>query len=84
MAVRPILLAVADPAPLRLAVLVAFAGLAVAFLASAIRIFREYERGVVEQGESLQGRLLLLDALAMEWRTIKLARDPKCAECGQR
>ena len=33
-------------------------------------------------GESLQGRLLLLDALSMEWRTIKLARDPKCAVCG--
>ena len=34
-------------------------------------------------GQSLQGRLLLLDALSMEWRTIRLARDPKCAECGQ-
>ena len=34
-------------------------------------------------GESLQGRLLLLDALSMEWRAIKLARDPKCAVCGQ-
>ena len=33
-------------------------------------------------GESLQGRLLLLDALSMEWRTIKLARDPVCAVCG--
>ena len=33
-------------------------------------------------GESLQGRLMLLDALSMEWRTIKLARDPKCAVCG--
>ena len=33
-------------------------------------------------GESLQGRLLLLDALSMEWRAIKLARDPKCAVCG--
>jgi molybdopterin-synthase adenylyltransferase len=33
-------------------------------------------------GESLQGRLLLLDALSMEWRTIKLARDPKCSVCG--
>ncbi len=33
-------------------------------------------------GESLQGRLLLLDALSMEWRTIKLARDPKCLVCG--
>ena len=39
---------------------------------------------IMNIGESLQGRLLLLDALAMEWRTIKLARDPKCAECGQR
>jgi molybdopterin-synthase adenylyltransferase len=29
----------------------------------------------------LQGRLLLLDALNMEWRTIKLARDPNCAIC---
>lgn len=33
-------------------------------------------------GESLQGRLLLLDALALEWRTIKLGKDPACAVCG--
>lgn len=33
-------------------------------------------------GDSLQGRLLLLDALAMEWRTIKLSKDPACAVCG--
>lgn len=33
-------------------------------------------------GDSLQGRLLLLDALAMEWRTIKLARDVSCTVCG--
>ena len=38
---------------------------------------------IMNIGKSLQGRLLLLDKLAMEWRTIKLARDPKCAECGQ-
>ncbi len=36
---------------------------------------------ILNIGESLQGRLLLLDALSMEWRTIKLARDPKCAVC---
>jgi molybdopterin-synthase adenylyltransferase len=36
---------------------------------------------IMDIGESLQGRLLLLDALAMEWRTIKLSRDPKCAVC---
>jgi adenylyltransferase/sulfurtransferase len=33
-------------------------------------------------GETLVGRLLLLDALAMEVRTIKLAKDPACAVCG--
>ncbi|MDD2933953.1 MAG: molybdopterin-synthase adenylyltransferase MoeB [Methylotenera sp.] len=33
-------------------------------------------------GESLQGRLLLLDALSMEWRTIKLGKDPACLVCG--
>lgn len=32
-------------------------------------------------GDSLQGRLLLLDALAMEWRTIKLGKDPACSVC---
>lgn len=32
-------------------------------------------------GETLQGRLLLLDALTAEWRTIKLARDPHCSVC---
>ena len=36
---------------------------------------------IMNIGESLQGRLLLLDALSMEWRTIKLARDPKCVVC---
>jgi len=33
-------------------------------------------------GETLNGRLLLLDALAMELRTIRLARDPACTVCG--
>jgi len=32
-------------------------------------------------GETLNGRLLLLDALAMEWRSIALAKDPACAVC---
>lgn len=35
-------------------------------------------------GESLSGRLLLLDTLAMEWRTVRLKRDPVCAVCGER
>ena len=33
-------------------------------------------------GESLAGRLLLLDGLAMEWRSIVIPRDPACAVCG--
>ncbi len=32
-------------------------------------------------GTSLQGRLMLLDALNMEWRTIKLSKDPACKVC---
>lgn len=34
-------------------------------------------------GESLQGRLLLLDALSMQWRTIKFNKDPNCCICHQ-
>ena len=34
-------------------------------------------------GASLQGRLLLLDVLAMEWRSIRLHRDPACKVCGR-
>jgi molybdopterin-synthase adenylyltransferase len=33
-------------------------------------------------GETLQGRLLLLDALTAEWQTIQFARDPACDVCG--
>jgi molybdopterin-synthase adenylyltransferase len=33
-------------------------------------------------GRSLTGRLLLLDALEMEWRTIKFRKDADCAVCG--
>ena len=34
-------------------------------------------------GETLTGRLLLLDALAMQWRSVKLKRDPACKVCGR-
>lgn len=33
-------------------------------------------------GEDLTGRLMLLDALAMEWQTMRLRRNPACPECG--
>jgi len=35
-------------------------------------------------GEPLAGRLLLLDGLAMEWRSIAVPRDPACPVCGER
>jgi adenylyltransferase/sulfurtransferase len=35
-------------------------------------------------GEPLTGRLLLLDALSMQWRTVKLKRDPACRVCSGR
>jgi adenylyltransferase/sulfurtransferase len=34
-------------------------------------------------GDTLNGRLLLLDALAMQWRTVKLAKDPSCPVCAK-
>jgi molybdopterin/thiamine biosynthesis adenylyltransferase len=33
-------------------------------------------------GKSLEGRLLLLDAMEMEWRTVKLSKDSRCPVCG--
>ena len=33
-------------------------------------------------GETLNGRLLLLDALSMEWRSVRFKKDPGCAVCG--
>jgi len=35
-------------------------------------------------GESLEGRLLMLDALAMRWHAVRVRRDPACAVCGGR
>jgi adenylyltransferase/sulfurtransferase len=34
-------------------------------------------------GEPLVGRLLLYDALAEEFQTMKLRRDPNCPVCGE-
>lgn len=35
-------------------------------------------------GEPLTGRLLQLDALTMQWHTVKFRRDPGCPVCGHR
>jgi adenylyltransferase/sulfurtransferase len=37
---------------------------------------------VARVGESLAGRLLLLDALTMTWREVRVPRDPGCPVCG--
>ncbi len=36
---------------------------------------------IIGAGRSLAGRLLLLDGLAMEWRSINIPRDPGCTVC---
>ena len=33
-------------------------------------------------GESLSGRLLLIDALEMDFRAVKMRRNPDCPLCG--
>jgi molybdopterin/thiamine biosynthesis adenylyltransferase/molybdopterin converting factor small subunit len=42
----------------------------------------ELIKQVLEIGESLVSRLLLFDALSMEFRVVKLRRDPNCPLCG--
>jgi len=37
---------------------------------------------ILGSGESLAGRLLLLDALTMRFRELKLRKDPQCPACG--
>ncbi len=34
-------------------------------------------------GQTLAGRLLLFDALNLEWREVKLRQDPRCPVCGK-
>ena len=39
---------------------------------------------VLGAGDSLSGRLLLIDVLRMKFRTIQIRRDPECPACGTR
>jgi adenylyltransferase/sulfurtransferase len=34
-------------------------------------------------GESLNGRLMIFDAKAADWRTLRVKKDPTCAVCSQ-
>ncbi len=38
---------------------------------------------LVGVGETLSGRLLIVDAATAEWRTVKVAKDPGCRVCGR-
>jgi molybdopterin-synthase adenylyltransferase len=37
---------------------------------------------IVGTGDSLSGRLLVIDANAAEWRSVKVSKDPACKVCG--
>jgi adenylyltransferase/sulfurtransferase len=39
---------------------------------------------ILGAGDPLVGRLLLVDALRMQFRTLRFARDPECPACGTR
>jgi len=39
---------------------------------------------LVGAGDTLTGQVLCIDALRMEWRLLKLGRDPGCPVCGSR
>jgi adenylyltransferase/sulfurtransferase len=39
---------------------------------------------ILGKGDSLSGRLLLIDTLGATFRTVKLRRDPNCPACGTR
>jgi len=38
---------------------------------------------IMDLGETLEGRLLLLDVMHMEWHTAKLNKDPNCPVCSR-
>ena len=44
----------------------------------ATEVFKQ----ILDVGQSLVNRLLLIDALTMEFRTMKVRRDPSCPLCG--
>jgi len=36
---------------------------------------------IINKGDKLLNKLLLIDALNMEWHTVKIRKDPKCSAC---
>ena len=44
----------------------------------------EVVKTLLDIGEELDGRVLVLDALRMEWQSIRLRRNPRCPACSDR
>jgi adenylyltransferase/sulfurtransferase len=44
----------------------------------------EVMKEIVGLGDSLAGRLVIYDALAAQFRKVKVPRDPACALCGDK
>lgn len=44
----------------------------------------EVIKSITSMGETLAGKLLMVDALTMDMRTLRVPRDPECAVCGDR
>ena len=44
----------------------------------------EANKILAKKGEPVVGRLLCLDALSMQWQSIRFKRDPDCLVCGHR
>ena len=38
---------------------------------------------IADFGESLSGRLLMFDAKAAEWRSVRVKKDPRCSVCSK-
>ena len=38
---------------------------------------------IIQTGETLTDKLLILDGLTMEWQTLKLKKNPSCPTCGK-
>ena len=37
---------------------------------------------LIDMGERLTGRVIFIDAFDMEWRSLRLRKDPSCPVCG--
>ena len=43
----------------------------------------EAVKEILNIGDSLSGKLMIFDALRMEWKKLKLRKDPQCPLCGE-